>query len=75
MALLRTLPGYAGGLAVGTLYFTGFTGIFLVLSVHLQDARGLSALETGLPAHAVRARRGRDRTRSRAAGVDASTAG
>ena len=47
VALLRTLPGYAGGLAVGTLYFTGFTGIFLVLSVHLQDARGLSALETG----------------------------
>jgi EmrB/QacA subfamily drug resistance transporter len=47
VALLRTLPGYAGGLAVGTLYFTGFTGIFLVLSVHLQDARGLSALQTG----------------------------
>ena len=47
VALLRTLPGYAGGLAVGTLYFTGFTGIFLVLSVHLQDARGLSALGTG----------------------------
>ena len=47
VALLRTLPGYAGGLAVGTLYFTGFTGIFLVLSVHLQDARELSALETG----------------------------
>jgi EmrB/QacA subfamily drug resistance transporter len=47
VALLRTLPGYAGGLAVGTLYFTGFTGIFLVLSVHLQDARQLSALETG----------------------------
>lgn len=47
VALLRTLPGYAGGLAVGTLYFTGFTGIFLVLSVHLQEARGLSALETG----------------------------
>jgi EmrB/QacA subfamily drug resistance transporter len=47
VALLRTLPGYAGGLAVGTLYFTGFTGIFLVLSVHLQDARGLTALQTG----------------------------
>ena len=47
VALLRSLPGYAGGLAVGALYFTGFTGIFLVLSIHLQDARGLSALETG----------------------------
>ena len=48
VALLRTLPGYAGGLAVGSLYFTGFTGIFLVLSVHLQDERGLTALQTGL---------------------------
>ena len=47
VALLRTLPGYAGGLAVGTLYFTGFTGIFLVLSVHLQEAQGLTALQTG----------------------------
>jgi EmrB/QacA subfamily drug resistance transporter len=47
VALLKTLPGYAGGLAVGALYFTGFTGIFLVLSVHLQDARGLTPLETG----------------------------
>jgi EmrB/QacA subfamily drug resistance transporter len=47
VALLRTLPGYAGGLAVGALYFTGFTGIFLVLSVHLQGAEGLSPLETG----------------------------
>ncbi len=47
VALLRTLPGYAGGLAVGTLYFTGFTGIFLVLSVHLQESVGLSALQTG----------------------------
>ncbi len=48
VALLRTLPGYAGGLAVGSLYFTGFTGIFLVLSVHLQEVRELSALDTGL---------------------------
>ncbi len=46
--LLRTLPGYANGLAVGTLYFTGFTGIFLVLSIFLQDGRDLSPLQTGL---------------------------
>lgn len=48
VSLLRRLPGYADGLAVGTLYFTGFTGIFLVLSVHLQEGRGLSALGTAL---------------------------
>ena len=48
IGLLRTLPGYANGLAVGTLYFSGFTGIFLVLSVFLQDGRGLSPLQTGL---------------------------
>ncbi len=48
VALLRQVPGYASGLAVGTLYFTGFTGIFLVLSVHLQDALGLSPLSAGL---------------------------
>ena len=46
--LLRGLPGYASGLGVGTLYFTGFTGIFLVLSVFLQDGRDLSPLQTGL---------------------------
>ena len=46
--LLRRVPGYAGGLAVGTLYFTGFTGVFLVLSVFLQEGRGLSPLTAGL---------------------------
>ncbi|WP_435742312.1 MFS transporter [Nocardioides sp. SYSU DS0663] len=48
VSLLRRLPGYSTGLAIGALYFTGFTGIFLVLSVHLQDALGLSPLTTGL---------------------------
>ncbi|MGH3335350.1 MAG: MFS transporter, partial [Nocardioides sp.] len=37
-----------GGLAIQTLYFTGFTGIFLVLSVYLQDGLGLSPLTAGL---------------------------
>ncbi|MBS45504.1 MAG: MFS transporter [Nocardioides sp.] len=46
--LLRRTPGYAGGLAIGTLYFTGFTGVLLVLSVWLQEQRDLSALHTGL---------------------------
>ncbi len=48
IGLLRRTPGYANGLAVGTIYFTGFTGVFLVLSVFLQEQLGLSALETGL---------------------------
>ena len=48
VALLRRTPGYANGLAVGTLYFTGFTGIFLVLSVYLQDGIDLSPLQAGL---------------------------
>ena len=48
IGLLRQVPGYASGLVVGTLYFTGFTGIFLVLSVYLQDGVGRSALSAGL---------------------------
>ncbi|HEX2773363.1 MAG TPA: MFS transporter, partial [Micromonosporaceae bacterium] len=48
VSLLRTLPGYANGLLVGTLYFTGFTGIFLVLSVHLQEGAGLTPLSAAL---------------------------
>lgn len=48
VSLLRSLPGYANGLLVGTLYFTGFTGIFLVLSVHLQEGLGFSPLRAAL---------------------------
>ncbi|MEP9363377.1 MFS transporter [Nocardioides sp. CN2-186] len=48
LGLLRTLPGYLNGLAVGALYFTGFTGVLLVLSLYLQDGRGASPLEAGL---------------------------
>ena len=46
--LLRTLPGYGSGLLIGTLYFTGFTGVFLTASVWLQDSRDVSALHAGL---------------------------
>jgi EmrB/QacA subfamily drug resistance transporter len=48
VSLLRGLPGYANGLLVGTLYFTGFTGIFLVLSVHLQEGVGFSPFHAAL---------------------------
>jgi EmrB/QacA subfamily drug resistance transporter len=48
LGLLRRLPGYVNGLAVGTLYFTGFTGLLLVLSIYLQDGLGRTPLEAGL---------------------------
>ena len=48
LALLRRTPGFANGMAVGALYFTGFTGVFLVLSVWLQDDLGLDALHAAL---------------------------
>jgi EmrB/QacA subfamily drug resistance transporter len=48
LALLRTLPGYVNGLAVGALYFTGFTGVLLVTSLYLQEGLGMSPLQAGL---------------------------
>ncbi|WP_244930303.1 MFS transporter [Nocardioides sp. W7] len=48
VGLLRTLPSYVKGLAIGALYFTGFTGLLLVISIHLQVALELSALQAGL---------------------------
>jgi EmrB/QacA subfamily drug resistance transporter len=48
IGLLRRMPSYGNGLAVGALYYTGYTGVLLVVSVYLQDALNLSALHTGL---------------------------
>jgi EmrB/QacA subfamily drug resistance transporter len=48
LGLLRGLPGYVNGLAVGALYFTGFTGVLLVTSLYLQEGLGLSPLRAGL---------------------------
>ena len=48
LRLLSGLPGYVNGLTVGTLYFTGFTGLLLVISVYLQEGRSYSPLEAGL---------------------------
>ncbi len=48
LGLLRGVPGYANGIVVGALYFTGFTGVFLVLSVFLQDGLDYSPLHAGL---------------------------
>lgn len=46
--LLSELPGYVNGLVVGALYFTGFTGVLLVLSLYLQDGLAYSPLMAGL---------------------------
>ncbi|MFK5688806.1 MFS transporter [Ornithinimicrobium sp. LYQ92] len=46
--LLRRTPGYGNGIVVGTLYFTGFTGVFLVTSIFLQDGLGYDALAAAL---------------------------
>ncbi len=48
LQLLRDTRGYASGIAVGTIYFTGFTGVFLVLSIFLQDDAGYPPLMAGL---------------------------
>jgi MFS family permease len=48
VSLLRRVPGYAGGLAIGTLYFTGFTGLLLVTSYYLQDSLDFGPLHAGL---------------------------
>jgi EmrB/QacA subfamily drug resistance transporter len=45
--LART-SGYAPGLAIGLVYFTGFTGIWLVLALFFQDGLGYSPLRSGL---------------------------
>jgi EmrB/QacA subfamily drug resistance transporter len=45
--LVRT-PGYAAGSGIGLVYFSGFTGIWLVLALFFQDGLGYSPLRSGL---------------------------
>jgi EmrB/QacA subfamily drug resistance transporter len=45
--LLR-VPSYSMGAGVGLVYFAGFTSIFFVLALFLQEGHGYSALESGL---------------------------
>jgi MFS family permease len=45
--LFTHAPGYASGIVLGTAYFCGFSGLWLVLALFLQDGLGLSALESG----------------------------
>jgi EmrB/QacA subfamily drug resistance transporter len=45
---LFRLRSYSFGCAIGLIYFAGFTAIFFVLALYLQDGRGYSALDAGL---------------------------
>jgi EmrB/QacA subfamily drug resistance transporter len=45
--LART-PGYAAGSGIALVYFSGFTGIWLVLAVFFQSGLGYSPLRSGL---------------------------
>ncbi len=45
--LART-PGYAAGSGIAMAYFSGFTGIWLVLALFLQNGLGYSPLRSGL---------------------------
>jgi EmrB/QacA subfamily drug resistance transporter len=45
---LVRVPGYSWGVGVGLLYFLGFTGIWLVFALYLQDGLGYSPLRSGL---------------------------
>jgi EmrB/QacA subfamily drug resistance transporter len=46
--LFSQAPGYASGIVLGTAYFCGFSGIWLVLALYLQDGLGFTALQSGL---------------------------
>ncbi len=46
LSLLR-VPAYLLGLGLGTFYFAGFTAIFLVTTIYLQNGLHYSALEAG----------------------------
>ena len=46
--LFSQAPGYASGLVLGTVYFCGFAGVWLVLALLFQEGLGYSALESGL---------------------------
>lgn len=46
--LLRGTPGYASGAALGTAYFVGFSGIWLVLALYFQNGLGYTPLQSGL---------------------------
>ncbi|BDH06450.1 MFS transporter [Streptomyces seoulensis] len=46
--LFTTVRGYAVGAGVGTLYFVGFSGVWLVFALFYQHGLGYSPLKSGL---------------------------
>ncbi|OLT20744.1 MFS transporter [Pseudonocardia sp. CNS-139] len=46
--LVTGTPGYATGAALGTVYFLGFSGVWLVFALFLQLGLGYSPLHSGL---------------------------
>jgi predicted MFS family arabinose efflux permease len=48
LTLLRRTRGFANGVLIGTIYFTGFTGVLLVVTIFLQEGVGFTPLQAGL---------------------------
>ncbi|MHC8506615.1 MFS transporter [Pseudonocardia bannensis] len=48
LRLVTDTPGYAAGAALGTVYFVGFSGIWLVFAIFFQAGLGYTPLESGL---------------------------
>jgi MFS family permease len=46
--LITQTPGYASGVALGTVYFIGFSGIWLVFALFFQTGLGWTPLRSGL---------------------------
>lgn len=48
VGLLTDIPGYGTGTLLGTVYFIGFSGIWLVFALYLQPGLGYTPLQSGL---------------------------
>ncbi|MFI6932032.1 MFS transporter [Streptomyces sp. NPDC050287] len=46
--LVTAARGYAAGAAIATLYFVGFSGVWLVFALYFQNGQGYSPLRSGL---------------------------
>ena len=46
--LFSEAPGYSSGIVLATVYFCGFSGLWLVLALFFQDGLGYSPLQSGL---------------------------